>query len=64
MSAQHWAHEYVGVVAVEVGRTFDRIISLTDEETAAIVTAEVTGVANSIRDGIRTGDALLAELVS
>jgi hypothetical protein len=53
----------VGVVAIEVGRTFDRIVSLTDDGTAAVVTAEATGVANSIRDGIRTGDALLAELV-
>jgi hypothetical protein len=46
-----------------VGRTFDRIVSLTEDETAAILTPEATGVANSIRDGIRTDDAL-AELVS
>lgn len=63
LCAPHCAHERVGAVAVEVGRTFDRIVSLTDDETAAIMTAEATGVANSIRDGIRTGDALLAELV-
>jgi hypothetical protein len=64
LCAPHCAHERVGAVAVEVGRTFDRIVSLTDDETAAIMTAEATGVANSLRDGIRTGDALLAELVS
>lgn len=64
LCAPHCAHERVGAVAVEVGRTFDRIISLTDDETAAIMTAQATGVANSIRDGVRTGDALLAELVN
>jgi imidazolonepropionase-like amidohydrolase len=63
LCAPHCAHERVGAVAVEAGRTFDRIVSLTDDETAAIMTAEATGVANAIRDGIRTGDALLAELV-
>jgi hypothetical protein len=63
LCAPHCAHEQVGAVAFEVGRAFDRIVSLTDDVTAAIMAAEATGVANSIRDGIRTGDALLAELV-
>jgi hypothetical protein len=63
LCAPHCAHERVGAVALEVGRMFDRVVSLTDDETAAVMTAEATGVANSIRDGIRTGDALLAELV-
>jgi hypothetical protein len=64
LCAPHCAHEGVGAVAASVGRTFDRIVRLTDGQTAAIMTAEATGVANSLRDGIRTGDALLAEVVS
>jgi hypothetical protein len=64
LCAPHCGHERVGVVAVEAGRSFDRVVSLTDESTAAIMTAEAIGIANAISDGVRTGDVLLAELIS
>lgn len=63
LCAPHCAHERVGRVAEESGRLFDRIVARVGENEAAISTAEATGVANALRDGVRTGDALLAEIV-
>jgi hypothetical protein len=63
LCAPQCAHERVGAVAAEASRTLSRIVSFTDDETAAIMTAEATGVANAFRDNVRTGDALLTELL-
>lgn len=57
------AHERIGHVADECGRVYDRIVSRVGETDAAIVTAEATAVANALRAGVRTGDALLTAVV-
>ncbi|MCU1579805.1 MAG: hypothetical protein JWP19_2009 [Rhodoglobus sp.] len=63
LCAPHCAHERVGRVAKESGRVYDRMVARVGDTDAAILTAEATGVANALRDGVRTGDALLAEMV-
>lgn len=57
------AHERIGHVANECGRVYDRIVSRVGEADAAILTAEATAVANALRAGVRTGDALLTAVV-
>ncbi|WP_395638548.1 hypothetical protein [Pseudolysinimonas sp.] len=64
LCAPHCAHERVEEVARQSGRVFDRIVSRVGGVDAAILTAEATGVANAIRDRVRTGDAFLAEIVN
>ena len=63
LCAPNCAHERVAQVARESGRVYDRVVARTGDTDAAILTAEATGVANAMRDRVRTGDALLAELV-
>jgi hypothetical protein len=59
----HCAHEYAGMAARDCGRLYDRIVSRVGDADAAIVTAEATAIANGLQDGVRAGDALLAEVV-
>lgn len=63
LCAPHCAHENVAAVAAESGLLYDRIVARTGALDAAIVTAEATRIGNVNSDGVRTGDAVLGELV-
>ncbi|MEX5637713.1 hypothetical protein [Parafrankia sp. FMc2] len=63
LCAPSCAHERVGQIARESGRFYDRAVSRVAERDAAILTAEATAIANAWQDGVRAGDALLAEVV-
>ncbi|MDN4640786.1 hypothetical protein QCD70_11070 [Agreia sp. PsM10] len=63
LCAPHCAHDGAGRVAKESGRLFDRVIARVGDRDAVILTSEATAIANALREGVRTGDALLGEIV-
>ncbi|MDJ0105147.1 hypothetical protein QM646_01910 [Rhodococcus erythropolis] len=63
LCAPHCAHERISGLAGESGRIYDRIVTRVGETDAVVLTAEATAIANSLQDGMRTGDALLGEAI-
>ncbi|KXX59432.1 hypothetical protein [Rhodococcus sp. LB1] len=57
------AHEHLARVATASGQLYDRIVSRVGDTDAAIVTAEATALANATQNQVRTGDAILADIV-